>query len=185
MTRARAPKARLTHSALDHLEPREAAEILRRLLASHPELRVEAESHASDLMEAVSADDVADHVEAALRSLGVDDLNDRAGVHCGEYTDPGDAAWALLDKALAPHRDALRRHLASGRDRDARAALRGMLTGLYRVREAVEQGSVLEWAPDFAREAAARLVALWRDADRPLPTATLNACVPEWAPSLR
>lgn len=154
------------------------------LLKSHPALRPEAERLARAILDEVSAEDVAAEVEAELRALDIDDLNERAGTHRGGYTDPADAAWELLQEALEPYVRDLRRRLAAGRDQAAVETLRGILAGLYAVREGDGGGGVLDWAPDFPRDAATEVVGVWRGAGRPLAPAALDVVVPDWAGSI-
>ena len=179
MPDARAPKRRA--SALAQLTSTEAAEILTQLLEAHPALRVEAEGLARGMLDEVSAAILADEIETDLRALGIDDLNERAGPHRGGYTDPGDAAWELLNEALDRYIQDLRRRLATGRDRAAMEMLRGILAGLYAVRDDEGGGGVLDWAPDFPQEAAAKVARIWRDAGRALPREALDEGVPDWA----
>jgi acetoin utilization deacetylase AcuC-like enzyme len=155
--------------------------VLRLLLRAHPELGAEAERLARDQLDRVSVEAIAEDVEAALRALDVDDLNSRAGVHDGDYTDPSEAAWALLDEAVEPHMDDVRRRLAAGMHAEALATLRGILTGLYAVRDGGADGSVLAWAPDWPHAAAADVVAAWRAAGQRLPARLLDRVVPDWA----
>ncbi len=179
MPEAGAPKRR--PSALAQLQPAEAAAVLTQLLKSHPEMRAEAERLAGAMLDEVSAADVAVGVEGDLRALDVDDLNERAGPHRGGYTEPADAADELLEEALAPYVEDLRRRLATGRSGAAMETLRGILAGLYAVRHADGGGEVLDWSPDFPQTAAAMVAGIWRNAGRDLPVEVLNDVVPEWA----
>jgi len=173
-------KARPQASAVAQLQSGEAAQVLRLLLQAHPDLRAEAERLAKDILDDVSSGDLAAGIEDDMRALDIDDLNERAGVHHGEYTDPGEAAWALLEGVVAPHLQDLRRLLASRRDTAARSTLRGILLALYNVRDDIEQGSVLDWAPDCGLELAVQAADAWRAAGRALPPDVLDD-VPEWA----
>ena len=135
----------------------------------------------------VSAEDVADAVEEAILALGIDALGDRAGEHADGYTEPGEAAWELLQEAIDPFVDDLRRRIALGAETAAVETCRGVVAGLYRVR-GKNPDAVLGWAEDFPIEAAAQAVSILRAAGRgarrwSLPTA-LDEEVPEWASSL-
>lgn len=174
-------------SALDKLRPDEAAEVLHALLARHPELATEATSMAEAMIARVSGDDVADAVEEAILALDIDALGDRAGEHSDGYTEPGEAAWELLQEAIDPFVDDLRRRIALGAEAAAIETCRGVVVGLYRVR-GKNPDAVLGWAHDFPIEAAAQAVSILRTAGRgarrwSLPTA-LDQEVPEWASSL-
>jgi hypothetical protein len=147
-------------AVLDKLQPSEAAAVLARLLAAHPEFRAEAEQMARSFLNEVSFESVADEVEGVLRQFDLDDLNGRAGGHSWGYTEPSEAAWELLDEALEPFVEDMKRHLGLGLEEEAREICQGIVLGLYRIRD--EDGDeFLGWAADFPAEAAQGAVADW------------------------
>ncbi len=77
--------------------------MLKTLLDRHPELGDEAERIAVELLSAPSAEEVADEVCAASRSLDLDALNGRAGRH----------AWGDVEPSEAPGRSFTRQWRAS------------------------------------------------------------------------
>ncbi len=80
------------------------------LLIAHPELNDEAERIARDLLTAVSVEQVASEVEAALRWISLDALAARAGRVRGRgYVHETEAAWELVDEAIEPFRSDLDR----------------------------------------------------------------------------
>ena len=64
---------------LEQLQPSEAALVLRRLLAGHPELLPEAEEIARSTLGEVSFESIASEVEDSIRQLSLDDLDGHAG----------------------------------------------------------------------------------------------------------
>ncbi len=66
-------------SVLEHLKAEEAQDVLRRLLAAHPDLGAEAETIARSLLGEVTFEAVAADVEDAVRAMDLEDLNGRAG----------------------------------------------------------------------------------------------------------
>lgn len=186
-TRARAPKP---PSVLDRLEDAEAHCLLRRLLAAHPDLRAGAEQMARGLLGEVSFESVADDVEQALRSLDLDDLGSRAGRHGGGYTPPTEAAWELLQEAVDPFLSDLKRQMELRLDTEAVEVCKGILLGLYRIRD-TRGDEFLGWAEDFPFEAAADAVRVLaegnqkgaaeaRRAQPKFDGAFVNRHVPEW-----
>lgn len=87
---------------LDKLDAAESASVLKALVDHHPELRLEAESLAGEVLGEVSSLSVADDVENAVLQFDYDDLNSRAGGHSWGYVEPTEAAWELLEEALEP-----------------------------------------------------------------------------------
>ncbi len=148
---------------IDRLESAEAADVLRRLLAGHPELRPEAEAIARSVLGEVSLDDIAGEVEGALLQFDYDDLNSRAGAHSWGYVEPTEAAWEMLDEAVAPFIADMKRHLELGLEEEARQCCQGILLGLYRVR-AGAGNDVMGWAADFPAETAEQVLKEWKAA---------------------
>jgi hypothetical protein len=145
---------------LDELQPGEAAVVLRRLLAGHPELLPEAEGISRSALGEVSFESVAGEVEDAIRQLNYDDLNGRAGRHSWGYTEPTEAAWELLEEAVEPFVEDMKRHLGLGLDAEALEICKGIVLGLYQCRDA-SGDEFLGWASDFPDEAAGNAVAAW------------------------
>ncbi len=149
-------------SVLDRLRPDEAQAVLRRLLDVHRELRSEARQIAKSLLSEVEFEWVADEVEDAVRDVGLDELGNRAGEHSGGYTGPSEAAWELLEECVSPFVEDMKRQSELGLDAEALEICKGVVLGLYRVRNE-QGGDVLQWAPDFPAETAAQAVATWRE----------------------
>ena len=66
---------------LDRLSPEEAVAVLHQLLDKHPDLQLEAQQFATNLVSACSAEDIADDVHFRITSIDLDALNGRAGAH--------------------------------------------------------------------------------------------------------
>ena len=120
--------------ALEALSAAEKAAVLDELLAARPDLREPAEAHAAQLMTDADRVAVADDVESALQGRDIEELNTRAGHRPGRgYVHPAEAADEILDEALQPFLDDLRRRAGLGM-RSATAELAaGILLGLYKL----------------------------------------------------
>ncbi len=180
---------------LERLKPGEAATVLRRLLEAHPDLSTEAEGIARSLLHQVDYQEVAAEIEDEIRALDYEDLNARAGNHEWGYVEPSEAAWEILEEALEPFLEDMKRHLELGLEAEALEILKGVVLGCYRLSER-EGGDVLGWAPDFPGEAAGNaLETRYRAADGPkgrerggrkppsLPPDFLRM-VPKWIPMI-
>jgi hypothetical protein len=176
-------------AVLERLEAGEALSLLHRLLSAHPDLRSEAEEMARALLAEIDFEAVGEDVEDALRALDINDLNDRAGCHRDGYTDPTEAAWELLQEAIDPFLVNMKRQTELGLSAQALETCKGVLLGLYRIRER-KGDELLGWAPDFPEEAAVRAVDVLaggdasktaRSAHKPLlDGAFLAERLPEW-----
>lgn len=181
--------------ALDNLKPEEAVAVLRVLLERHPDLAKEVEDLAGSVIGDVSIEDVADEVEDAVRALDLEDLNSRAGSTAYGYVEPSEAAWELVEEAVTPFLDDIKRRVESGRYDAALSNSVGIVLGLYRLRDN-NKDDFLGWAPDSPHEMAGEAVVTLRKAlgaakttgGTPQPSATLPAVfrenAPEWADML-
>ena len=147
-------------NVLEKLDGAEAASVLKSLLDRHPELRTEAETVARGVLSEVSMFLVADDVENAVLQFDYDDLNRRAGRHSWGYVEPTEAAWELLEEAVEPFVGEMKRYLEMGLEEQAQEVCRGILLGLYRVRDG-GSNDILNWAPDFPGEAAGNALDVW------------------------
>ena len=192
MAKTKSSSGKKKTSLVDELKPDEAALVLRRLLADHPELLSEAQKISRSTLSDVSFESIASEVEDSIRQLSLDDLNGRAGRHSWGYTEPTEAAWELLEEALEPFVEDMRRHLDLGLDEQAFEICKGILLGLYQCRHA-SGDEFLGWASDFPAEAARNTLADWIAADRqgassiqPVPNHVLflqkfvDEHIPEW-----
>ncbi|OGP87286.1 MAG: hypothetical protein A2Y95_06250 [Deltaproteobacteria bacterium RBG_13_65_10] len=178
---------------LDRLNPDETVEVLRRLLAAHPDLVGEAERTATAVLGAVTFEDVANDVEDAVRAPDLDDLHGRAGRHEWGYVEPTEAVWEILDEAVQAFVDDIKRRIELGLETEALEICKGVLLGLYRVEHGKSEG-LLEYASDFPAEAAGGAIEAWRTGDRGkkparagarrkrpvFPQEFIDRFVPEW-----
>ena len=157
--------------ALDKLESHECSLVLTELLASHPELRGDADRIALALLAEIDADEVAESVEAELRAADLDQLASRAGrVHGRGYVHEGEAASEILEELLQPALDDLARRASLGLGDAAGRIGLGLLRGLSRCRDDVEMGTVLAYAgPDAVDELAGSVELVMAKANVRLP----------------
>ncbi len=193
-TKGQAARGGGARPLLERLKPGEAAAVLRRLLEAHPDLSSEADEIARLLLHQVTYEDVARQIEDEIRALDYDDLDGRAGRHKWGYVEPAQAACEILEKAMQPYLDDMKRHLELGLGAEALEILKGMMLGCYRLSER-KWGEVLEWAPDFPGEAAGNALEVYLGADHPksreggrrsrppLPPDFLSM-VPKWIPMI-
>jgi hypothetical protein len=166
-------------SALDALSAAEKAAVLDELLIGRPDLREPAEAYAARLMKDVDRSAVADDV-GALQYLGIDELSGRAGYRPGfGYVDPTEAADEILDEALQPFLDDLRRRAGLGIGSAATEVAAGILLGLYNCRDGSSE-TLLEYAPDYAAERASAVVSDCTRLGIELP-AELVDLMPRWS----
>ena len=145
------------NGALSHLESHEGDAVLRELLKRHPELQQEAEEMAESTISDVSVEGIAQDVSDSVLGVDLDDLNDRAGKHSWGYVEPSEAAWELLEEAVEDIIEDMKRRKGAGSGAAAEKICRGMVLGLYKVRNTHNDGA-MGWAPDFPAETAGQAV---------------------------
>jgi hypothetical protein len=152
--------ARGKGSVLEHLKAEEAQDVLRRLIASHPDLGAEAEAIARSNLAEATFGTIADEVHKAVCALDLSDLNGRAGQHEWGYVEPTEAAWEILEETVKPFVEDMKRRIELGLETDALEICKGVVLGLHRVQHDKGDG-LIEWAPDFPAEAAGDAIATW------------------------
>ena len=171
---------------VQHLVPEtEAQEVLRSLLESHPELKKEADRIATSLIADTSFEAIAEEVKWDLEEPDLEDLNSRAGRHRSGYVDSTDAAYEILREALEPTIQEMQRQIELGLEREALETCKGLILGLYGVRD--KKGDLcLAWAPDFSENTAEEILSEWigdpkrTGKKRSYPRSFIEQHVPEW-----
>jgi hypothetical protein len=170
---------------LQALRSDDALVILRRLADRDPEWARVIETMAKDLLSAVEAGDVAAEVLAELESLSVEDVWDRAGPRRDGYSDPGEVAAEMIDKALEPYTNEIEHLIGLGLQVQADGLFRGILRGLYDFGTAPAT-PFRDEADDSVEERFGADLLSWRNrlpnhATRPRLKAFLAQFCPKWA----
>jgi hypothetical protein len=170
-------------SVYEHLDAFERARVMAMLVHERPELLADVERLGAELLTAVSADEVADEVAAELGDLALEDLAVRAGRQPGRgYVHENEAANELVEAAMSPIVEDVRRRARLGMHDAAGQLTLGVLAGLYRCRDAPE-GSVLAYAGEDTPSELARWIAgEVTSAVVELQPADLAAACPDWVP---
>ena len=171
-------------SALDALSAAEKAAVLDELLGARPDLRQPAETYAAQLLAGADRSAVAGDVEDALQGLGIEELNTRAGYRPARgYVHPAGAADEILDEALQPFLDDLRRRASFGMRSAAVELAAGIMLGLYNCRHGNSE-TLLEYSPDYAAERASGVMSDCARLGIELPVVELLDLAPEWSAML-
>lgn len=178
-------------AAHEKLRTEEAAAVLNHLLNKHPELKPEAEEIATQMISAVSSEDIAEEVYLEITGVDIEAVSGRAGSHSWGYVEPGEAATELLTEAVEDRVEEMKRSLELGLLAPAEALCVGIVQGLYRARDVVSDGA-LGWAVDFPAEEAGFVVEEFLKWCRPSTRKTAQANLmqvltertPEWAEDL-
>jgi hypothetical protein len=147
---------------VDALDGAEAKRLLATILEAHPELLDTVADLANEQLADVTPEGVAEDVEFAVGALCVEDIWDRSGTQRdGEYVEPTEAAWTVVEEALSPFMADLERRIELGSGDEAAAVCQGTLLGLYRLSQ--REGEFLDgWAPDSLEESAGLALETWK-----------------------
>lgn len=168
--------------ALDALSGSEHANVLTELLASHPELRPEAEQTAQRLLGTETVEAIAEDVAWALEAIPLEDLAARSGRIRGRgYVHENEAAWEILSEVIEPFVIDLRRRAGLGMTDAAAAIAIGVVAGLYQSRT-LEDGTVVAYAgPDALSELAEETISETTRLGIALPPGASDRHWPEWS----
>lgn len=155
--------SRRSATAWEVLSPEQHAAVLTRLMASHPEIRAEADETAIAVLAEVDRTEVANEVCWALESVLTADVGARSGRQRGRgYVDPSEAAWELLGAAVEPFLVRLRQLAEIGLHAAAIELGAGILFGLVEAKGDDECAIFFE--EDFVAEQRADVLAVMREA---------------------
>lgn len=151
----------VTPDVLTACDDSERAAVLEALIAGDPTLASRAQAIALAHLEAVALAATINRVSATLLDLDQDDLATRAGKTRYGYVEPTEAAWQLLEEALEPWLQDIRRRAQLGLNNPARRLGGAVIQALEQLAERThDDWLLLGWAPDFADEAAASVATL-------------------------
>lgn len=154
------------HDTLVACDDGERSAVLAALIAGDPALASRAQAIAQAHLEAVDVAVIIDRVTTTLLSLDQDDLASRAGKTRYGYIEPTEAAWQLLEEALEPWLEDIRRRAHLGLDDAAQQLGSAVIQALEQLAEPTHgDWLLLGWAPDFADEATVSINTLLTDLD--------------------
>ncbi len=146
---------------MDRLSASEARSILRQVAREDRNLRKRIIELAEDILRDVDAEDVCGDVYHALDGIDVHELWDRSGPRTDGYTSPEDMAVEMVEGALEPFLQEMRRLLDLKMRQEAKLYCMGILKGLHQY----EKGSKSEfkdWATDVPGESFGYVLDEWK-----------------------
>ncbi len=140
------PKSTERTAPLGELTLAERSVVLTSLLSEHPSLVADAERIAVEVLSEISVEQIAADVEVALVDIPLEALGARVGHVRGRgYVDEAEAAWELVEEAIAPFRSDLERRAKLAHLEAATTLAVGIVAGLYRTRDP-DMGTVMAYA---------------------------------------
>ncbi len=146
----------------ENISPSEALLILKKLGQEDPIIRKRIEEIFINQVREVNISEISEEVVSDLDFLDVEDLWDRSGSYRDGYTDPGEAAFEMIEEVVEPHIEQMKRFRSLGMFHEEMRYCIGVISGLY----AFEDKSTTEfkgWAEDMAGELASQILIEWKN----------------------
>jgi len=147
---------------LDKISASEARSILKQISGEDEGLRKKIIELAEDLLRNVDAEEVCGDVYYELDGIDVHELWDRAGAKADGYTSPEDMACEMVEEALEPFLQEMRRLLDLRMRHEAKLYCIGILKGIYQYEK--DSGSEFkDWATDIPGESFGAILDEWKE----------------------
>ena len=149
------------HEIIDHLSPTDALSILRTLASSDKQLARRIAEIATAHLSEVDPEEVAVVLYDELDALEVEEVWDRAGPKRDGYVAPSEAAYGMVEEAIDPYLEELKKYQKLGMKTEANRMCMGLLLGLYQF-DHESRSKFKDWAPDAPSEFAWAVVDAWK-----------------------
>jgi len=145
----------------DKIKPSEALQILKLLVQENPSIRRRIEEIFLNEIKEIEIVEISNEVFSDLDFLDVEELWEKSGPSRDGYTDPGDAAWEMIEDIIEPHLKNMQRLHSLGMFREEMRYCIGVISGLYMFeRESTTQFK--DWAVDIPGELASQILMEWK-----------------------
>lgn len=163
----------------------DALTVLRTLARADANIAAEIARVASEHLQDVDVEAVANRVYLDLDAICVETVWDQAGGTRYGYVSPREKAGELFEDELRPYRDRMEMYAELSMPREAGRYCKGILTGIHRF-EDESTSTYKERAVDVPRECFIRVLDQWEDLceqweDRPDVEAYVETNFPEWS----
>jgi len=167
----------------------QALKIVARLARKEGKLREAVLTEVMNVLTEIDLAQTADEVFVILDCVDVQDCWDRAGRSRDGYTSPDEAAAEIIEEALQPYFDQIKRYHEMELPEQEATYCKGVILGIYRY-ERESESEFRQWSEDIPAEYAGLLLDKWRK--RNPDRARINAMhkfmrtrCPEWAEWLK
>lgn len=146
---------------IDQITPDQGVFILRKLWNSSPDVRMKIETEIKKELKTIDYNEVASEVQSSLDMLEEDELYDRSGTSRKGYHSPDDMAVIMVEEALEPYQEQLKRYFEMEMYKEAMEYCKGILKGLYEY-EKNSNSKFSEWARDVPIEMFGWILREWK-----------------------
>jgi len=146
---------------IDNISPDEALEVLRTLVHEDPNLVDKIEKIVNELLSSVVPDEIASEVYWELDNIDVEELWGRSGRTQYGYVEPQEMASQMMEEALEPFLEQLKRYRKLSFSKAAKNVCLGIMKGLYQF-EMESTSDFKDWAVDEPAECAVSVLEEWK-----------------------
>ena len=170
---------------MDRMSASEARSILKQIVKENGGLKKRITELAEDLLRDVDVEEVCGDVYFALDGIDVHELWDRSGAKTDGYTSPEDMAFEMVEGALEPFLQEMRRLCDLKMRQEAKRYCMGILKGL-RQYEKDSESEFKDWATDIPGESFQYVLDEWKKSnsnskDRKEMKDFISSECPDWA----
>lgn len=161
MTYKKKKDAKPELNILDRISADDALVILTRLAQEDTSLLKRIERAALEFFKEVSVEEIADGVFWELDTLEVEDVWDNSGPTRYGYVDSGEKAWEMVESAIEPYLEELKKCQDLKLDEEAKKYCMGILKGIYQF-EKESENEFKDWAADAPRQNFEEVFDKWK-----------------------
>lgn len=151
-----------TQKIIDAIEPIEALKILKLLSENDRTLAKQIEKLFLEQVQKIDMEDIAVDVLAELDFIDVEDLWERSGSTRDGYIEPGEEAWAMLEEAIGPYIEKMKRYHSLKMFEEEMACCMGLISALHQF-ENESESEFKEWAVDAPLSIADDVLSTWKE----------------------
>lgn len=151
---------------IDQLSLHDAIAVLKTLADSDAQLAERIAEIATEQLREIDPEDIAAEVFLALDLLEVEDVWDQAGASRNGYRGTDEVADEMIEDALEPYREELRRYQRLNMLEEAMCVCMGIISGLYMF-ENESSSEFKDWAVDIPVSHAMNTLKEWHTRDVP------------------
>ncbi len=159
MTKCKTNKSK---KIIDTIEPIEALKILKLLSENDLTLAKQIEKLFLEQVQKIDMEDLAADILAELDFIDVEDLWERSGSTRDGYIEPGEAAWAMLEEAINPYIEKMKRYHSLKMFKEEMACCMGLISALHQF-ENESESEFKEWVVDAPLSIADDILSTWKE----------------------
>jgi len=154
----------MKNDILDKVSASEARSILKQIAGDDKSLAKRIIGLAEDLIRDVDVEEACGDVYYELDGIDVHELWDRSGAKTEGYTSPEDMAVEMVEEAIEPFLQEMRRLRDLKMHKEAKLCCMGILKGIYRY-EKNSKSEFKDWAIDISKESFGCVLDEWKERD--------------------